>query len=253
MKATTVCASVLSTLILGGMVVSAAESPSTPNESLTTHGHVEVKTGNIKPDGGVIDPEEPGVTIPDTDLPNVTPNPNENMGPLEITHAPKLEFGVVETSNKDVRKYAEANNLADGKKRGAILQFGDLRTDASGYTVTATMTKQFTKDGNELKGATIAFTNPHATTKKDATGEKPTFANKFELVEGEAATVATADEGNPKEGKGMWVVEYGSSKNVGSEDTTEKSVQLTIPANTASSMASGNYVSDIEWAISAIP
>lgn len=252
MKATTVCASVLSTLILGGMVVSAAESPSTPNESLITHGHVEVKTGNIDPDGGLIDPEKPGETIPEGEIPDVKPNPNPNMGPLEITHAPELQFGEVETSNKDVTKYAEANEYGD-ETRGAILQFGDLRTEAYGYTVTATMTQQFIQDTNELKGATITFTNPHAATKEGATGVRPTIEDSFELVKGEAATVATADKANLKEGKGMWVVEYGSSTNVGEGDTTGESVQLTIPANTASSMAGGTYVSDIEWAITAAP
>ena len=253
MKATTVCASVLSTLILGGMVVSAAESPSTPNESLTTHGHVEVKTGNIDPEGGLIDPEKPDETIPEGEIPDVKPNPNPNMGPLEITHAPELQFGEVKTSNNDVTKHAEANEYGD-ETRGAILQFGDLRTEAYGYTVTATMTQQFIQDTNELKGATITFTNPHAATKEGATGARPTIEDSFELVKGEAATVATADKANLKEGKGMWVVEYGSSANVGEGgDTTGESVQLTIPANTASSMAGGTYVSDIEWSITAAP
>jgi hypothetical protein len=51
----------------------------------------------------------------------------------------------------------------------------------------------------------------------------------------------------------MWTVEYGSSTNVNATDTTANSVQLLIPANTASSMAGGDYVSDIEWSITAAP
>ncbi|MGL4390895.1 MAG: WxL domain-containing protein, partial [Carnobacterium maltaromaticum] len=66
------------------------------------------------------------------------------------------------------------------------------------------------------------------------------------------ALVATAGN-TDRDGKGMWTVEYGSSTNVSPEDTTGKSVQLLIPASTASSMAGGDYQADIEWSITAAP
>ncbi|NKC68419.1 WxL domain-containing protein [Vagococcus fluvialis] len=255
MKAKTLCAAVLSTLILGGTVASAAEAPTHP---MTTNGHVTVENGKVDPEPGVTDPEKPDEKLPD--LPDVKPNPTdpENMGPLEISHAPVLQFGTVQTDTKDVTKYAAANKFknaaGEDQTRGAILQFGDLRTDANGYTVNAKMTKQFTQTTGtgELTGSTITFTNPFSATADGSTGTTPGFETKVELAYNESALVATAENAD-KAGKGMWAVEYGSSKNVNAEDTTESSVELLIPANTASSMAGGAYVSDIEWSITAAP
>ena len=253
MKAKTLCAALLSTLILGGTVVSAAEATTNP---MTTNGHVTVENGKVDPKPGVVDPEKPDEKLPD--LPDVKPNPTdpENMGPLEISHAPVLQFGTVQTDTKNVTKYAAANTFttAEGEqKRGAILQFGDLRTDANGYTVNAKMTTQFTQGSNELTGSTITFTNPKQATETGSTGLTPNFETEVKLSYNDSALIATADGTVDKEGKGMWSVEYGSSTNVSAEDTTEKSVQLGIPAYTASSMAGGAYVADIEWSITAAP
>lgn len=252
MKAKTLCAAVLSTLILGGTVASAAET-----NPMTTQGHVTVEDGKVDPETGVTDPEKPDQKLPE--LPNVKPNPTdpENMGPLEISHAPELQFGTVKTAAKEVSAFAAANKFttADGEQsRGPILQFGDLRTDANGYTVHAKMTKQFTQTSGtgELTGSTITFTNPYFDTIKDSTGTEPVFETNVVLEFNESRLLATAKNAD-KVGKGMWTVEYGSSTNVKAEDTTEKSVQLLIPANTASSMAGGDYVADIEWSITAAP
>ena len=244
MKAKTLCAAVLSTFILGGVVASAA-----PGDPMTTQGHVTVEEGTIDPDTGVTDPEKPDEKLPE--LPDVKPNPNPEMGPLEISHAPELQFGTVKTSTGEVSTFAAPNTFttADGEqKRGAILQFGDLRTDSNGYTVSAKMTKQFTQGADELTGATITLTNPWSSTATGATGIKPAFEPEVLLEYDKSAIVATAENAE-KVGKGMWTVEYGSSTNVNTDDTTANSVQLVIPANTASSMAGGSYTSDIEWSI----
>lgn len=248
MKAKTLCAALLSTLILGGTVASAA-----PNDPMTTNGHVTIENGSIDPGDGVTDPEKPEEKLPE--LPDVKPNPNPDMGPLEISHAPELQFGTVKTATKEVSAFAAANKFtnADGDQaRGPLLQFGDLRTDANGYTVNAKMTKQFTQGTNELTGSTITFTNPYSATAAGSTGIAPTFESQVELTFNESALIGTATTAD-KSGKGMWTVEYGSSTNVNATDTTENSVQLLIPANTASSMAGGDYVSDIEWSITAAP
>jgi len=252
MKATTLCASVLSTLIIGGVTVSAAE---TVVSSMTTNGHVTVENGVIDKDGGVTDPEDPTEKLPLPELPNVKPNPNDTMGPLEITHAPAFKFGTVKTSNKDVEAFAENNTFTTEKgeqKRGAILQFGDLRTDINGYTVKAKMDKQFTQaqGENELKGATITLTNPLAATSDGSTGLSPDFEPSVKLGETSGSVILATADGTDKVGKGMWTVEYGSSTPT---DTTGTSVKLLIPANTASSMAGGEYIADIEWSISTEP
>lgn len=252
MKAKTLCAAVLSTLILGGTIASAA-----PGDPMTTNGNVNVENGKVDPDGGVTDPEKPDEKLPE--LPEIiVPNPNPDMGPLEISHAPALQFGTVKTSTKEVSAFAAATkfkNAADEEQsRGPILQFGDLRTDANGYTVNAKMTKQFTQTAGtgELTGSTITFTNPYSATAADSTGTTPGFESTVKLEFGQSALVATAGNAD-KAGKGMWTVEYGSSKNVNAEDTTANSVKLLIPAYTASSMAGGDYQADIEWSITAAP
>ncbi|MGL5685586.1 MAG: WxL domain-containing protein [Vagococcus fluvialis] len=251
MKAKTLCAAVLSTLILGGTVVSAA-----PGDPMTTNGNVNVENGKVDPKPGVTDPEKPDEKLPE--LPDVKPNPNPDMGPLEISHAPVLQFGKVQTDTKEVSAFAAANkfkNAADEEQsRGALLQFGDLRTDANGYTVNAKMTKQFTQTSGtgELTGSTITFTNPYSATAAGSTGTTPGFESTVNLEFDQSALVATAGNAD-KAGKGMWTVEYGSSTNVNAEDTTANSVKLLIPAYTASSMAGGDYQADIEWSITAAP
>ena len=110
MKAKTLCAAVLSTLILGGTVASAA-----PGDPMTTNGNVNVENGKVDPDGGVTDPEKPDEKLPE--LPEIiVPNPNPDMGPLEISHAPALQFGTVKTDTKEVSAFAAATkfkNAAD--------------------------------------------------------------------------------------------------------------------------------------------
>ena len=251
MKAKTLCAAVLSTLILGGTVASAA-----PGDPMTTNGNVHVEDGWVDPTPGVTDPEKPDEKLPE--LPDVKPNPNPDMGPLEISHAPVLQFGRVQTATTEVSAFAAANkfkNAADEEQsRGALLQFGDLRTNANGYTVNAKMTKQFTQTAGtaELTGSTITFTNPYSATAVGSTGTTPGFEATVKLEFDQSALVATAGNAD-KEGKGMWTVEYGSSTNVNAEDTTANSVKLLIPAYTASSMAGGDYQADIEWSITAAP
>lgn len=249
MKAKTLCAAALATLFLGGTAASAA-----PMDPMSTNGNVTVENGKVDPSTGVTDPEKPEEKLPD--LPGVIPNPNPDMGPLEISHAPQLDFGTVQTSTAAVQTTAAANTWTDANNvvhnRGAILQFGDLRTDANGYTVSAKLATQFTQGTNELTGSTITFTNPLAATAAGSTGTTPTIQPSVELSLGETLPMATAST-LEKNGKGMWAVEYGSSEEISATDTTATSVLLDIPANTASSMAGGAYTAVIEWSISNTP
>lgn len=250
MKAKSLCAAALATLFLGGTVVSAA-----PMDPMSTNGNVTVENGKIDTEDGVTDPENPDKKLPE--LPGIVPNPNPDMGPLEISDAPALEFGTVKTATKEVTATAAANEWTDpvdgAQKRGAVLQFGDLRTDANGYTVSAKLATQFTQGTNVLTGSTITFANPWSNTSTGSTGTAPTFKDTFTLSLGDIETVASAKDLD-KAGKGMWTVEYGSSDKVGDlADTTDKSVTLAIPANTASSMAGGDYTAVIEWSVSSTP
>ena len=254
MKRKILCSTLLATVAFSGTAVSVGAASGDP---MKTNGKVEVTDGVIDPGDGVTDPEKPEDKLPN--LPEIKPNPNPDMGPLEISHAPELDFGKVKTATKDVRAYAKANTFTDStgaeQTRGPILQFGDLRTAQDGYEVSAKMTKQFTQTTGtgELTGSTITLTNPYADTAANSTGTKPTFESTVTLEYNQSVKLASADKTKAKEGKGMWAVEYGSSKNVATDDTTANSVELLIPANTASSMAGGNYLADIEWSIKAAP
>lgn len=249
MKAKTLCATALATLFLAGGTIAYAA----PGDPMDTTGKVNVTDGKIETEDGVEDPEKDG-KLPD--IPDiVVPNPNPDMGPLEVAHAPALTFGNISTATKQVQSYAAATKFTDAdgdQTRGPIVHFGDLRTTANGYTVNAKLKTQFTQGTNVLNGSTISFANPYSKVEKGATGVMPEL-HSFTLSEGETETVATADKTVEKSGKGMWTVEYGSSTLVGAEDTTGESVQLTVPANTASSMAGGDYTAVIEWSILAAP
>lgn len=253
MKLKSLCAVALVATFVGGATVSAA-----PMDPHSTTGKVTVENGTIDPGDGVTDPEKPEEVLPD--LPEViVPNPNLEMGPLEISHAPALDFGKVKTATKEVKSFAAATTLADGGTRGSIIQFGDLRTDANGYTVSAELSTQFAQNGtNKLGGATITFANPYFANAAGATGDEPSLVQGFTLAEKDAefggAQVLASVKDVTNEGKGMWTVEYGSSELVSpGNDTTGKSVELAIPANTASSMAGGDYEAVITWTIDSTP
>lgn len=255
MKLRTLCAAALVATFVGGAAVSAA-----PLDPMDTTAKVTVENGKIDPGDGVTDPEIPDTKLPV--VPEIKPNPNPEMGALEISHAPNLDFGKIKTATKEVKSFAAATEFTDSasvkQRRGSIIQFGDLRTDANGYTVTAALTTQFTQGSNKLGGATITFANPYSATAAGATGAKPSNIAGFTLGEADSTyggaqhVVSAKDVVN--EGKGMWTVEYGSSELVSpGNDTTGKSVELAVPANTASSMAGGNYEAIITWTMSATP
>lgn len=267
-------ATLVAALVIG--VVSPVGVLAAPTE-LSSTGTVTVTEGTA---GGVdvptIDPENPDNNLP-APLPEVTnpdtgekiPSPGETTNPdtgsLVIEKTTDLLFGTISTSANEVKKYAMPVSFPDPvdaakiTTRGSYIQWADVR-DASkfGYTVTAELAQQFTGKTvtNKLTAATIDFSNGLLATASTNTNVKPgSTATAFQLTEsGGAVTAVTADQAK-SEGKGRYTMEFGQSAEsaVGTKGTDDKSVQLTVPASTATNMALDTYTAKITWKIVAAP
>ncbi|MGX7024910.1 WxL domain-containing protein [Vagococcus hydrophili] len=291
MKLSTKSAAALIALLaastVGGVYVSADEASEAAEaeaaKTIKSDGRVEI--GNAKDTGDdlkkTLDPETSGYLV----QPGKTNGldqmvVNTKKGPMKIERVPNFDFGKIEPQANDVFQYAKdydyKKNVAakdqpeDLKdvKRGAIIQFADVRNDQFGYTVKASMSEQFKNAENKmLAGSTILLN--HGIMKAEDTNENKvptTFkTGDLKLVEGTdglngaAVEVVTAAA---TEGKGRFVVEYGQSgtfdktdkfAGIGADekDSADKSVQLMIPNKTASNMAKGNYTAKITWTIGA--
>ncbi|MDA9472834.1 WxL domain-containing protein [Enterococcus sp. 5H] len=213
---------------------------------LDSTGTVIVTEGGGEEVPGVIDPENPEVPIDPVDPPVINPD----LGSLMIEAVTNLEFGEIQTSANEVKTYANPVALNNGEARGSIVQWRDIRSGGTfGYTITADLTQQFTgSSGNSLNGATIDYSNGFAVADASNTNTEPSLvAPAFQLSEsGGAQTVVTADRAL-EEGKGRFVMAFGDSR----ENTDANSVQLTVPAATASNMAVDTYTAKVTWKITA--
>lgn len=236
-------------------------------KSLGSTGTVEVQQGETG-GGKPTDPEDPNVELPE-EPEDVNTNPN--TGPISIEKTTNLNFGLVKTSANVVKQFASpvVYDLPVKDKpgetvkanRGHFVQWADVRAGGVyGYTVTAELAQPFTgKDvENVLKSAQINFSNGLMNTQADNDNTHPTTpGGAFTIAEGagagkNAVTVVTADKAK-KEGKGRYTMSFGKSNVDPEKDTTGKSVQLEIPAKTASSMAIDTYTAKITWKIVVAP
>lgn len=251
MKVKSLCATAL--IVIGGTVLAATPSFATSTE-LTSKGSVEVKEGQAGGDSqGTIDPENPANKLPEPDEGSPAENTNPDTGSLVIEKTTDLSFGQIATTAGTVNKYAAPMSFGETGKRGAYVQWADIRSGGTyGYTITAELTKQFTSGTNVLTGSTITFTNPLQEAEGGNENIAPSTVNGNVVLSKEsgAVTVINANKTN-KEGKGRYIVEFGQS-NV-SPSTVDKSVQLTVPATTASNMATGSYEATVTWKIAAVP
>lgn len=261
MKVKTLCASAL-LAVLGvstiGTTVFAADG-SEAAKQLTGTGTVKVEEGTTDPTvDPVPNPTDPTKPLdPDKEKPTPSDSTNDNKGPLSITRVTNLDFGTVKTSSKDVTEYAKGVTWAPkdgtteaGSKLGNYVVFSDIRSDASGYTVKAALTQQFTgKDsGSTLDNSTITFTNGKIFGTSSESNGAPTAESSFTIADSNAVLVATA---GADQGKGTYMVEYGHKDAEAGTDTTDESVQLKIPGATASKMTKDTYTAVITWTIEA--
>lgn len=234
-------------VVIGAPSVSHAESVS----SQTSTGTLNVEQGTLDPGtGGVVDPENPGGDpLPTNPEGPIVPNPD--AGSKGIMGVSNLDFGTIKVGTKTA---SAAAITVDGKERGNIVSFGDVTGAYTGYTITGTLTQQFTNATTKtvLDGSTIAFTNPILETSGVGTIAAAPATNTLEL--NKTQTFVTANTG---EGSGKWSLEFGQSAEYNSKQstdapsTTANSVNLAIPANVANSMTTGTYTAIVTWSMDA--
>lgn len=243
-----------------------AENPSNGDaKQLTGKGYIEYEenTDTNEPK----DPEKP--TDPVVDPPGVV---NPDGGPISIDFVGTLNFKGDGTNGKakiktDAGTYFAAEADAkdkDGKaiKRGNWIQVTDKRSvdkdGPKGWSVSAELTQQFQTANaeNTLNGATIDYTNPVVTTANNVTGIVPGVTantNQLEYKAGGGASkeMVTAEKGS---GFGTYFVQYGREEGFGGltadNKTSDKSVKLSVPANTP--LAAKKYDANITWTIKEI-
>lgn len=255
MKTRSLCATAL--VAIFGVSTLAAPVFAAPTE-LNSTGKVTVEEGTAGgQDQGTVDPENPDKTLPNPDPTSPGENTNTDTGSLVIEKTTDLDFGTIKTSANDIKSYAKPMTFEEGAKtRGAYVQWADVRAGGTyGYEITAQLTKQFTDSTNQnvLAGATIDFANGLAVAQKDNTNLIPSnVLTAFSLSEdaNDAKSIVTASKDN-KEGKGRYIMEFGQSNSETPTDTN--SIQLTVPAATASNMAATDYTATVTWKITAAP
>ncbi|OTN88810.1 hypothetical protein A5819_001302 [Enterococcus sp. 7E2_DIV0204] len=261
MKARSICAMTLATILGGAILGSTNVAYAAPTE-LNSTGKVIVEEGKSGGDDQkTIDPEKPDNELPLPDPTSPDENTNPDTGSLVIEKTTNLDFGTIKTSANDVTSLAKPMSFESGAKtRGAYVQWSDVRAGGTyGYTITAQMTSQFkdTTGTNVLTGSTIDFTNGIIETSSSNTNTAPSSVQTgFQLTEAanDAKTIVTASK-DKKEGKGRYIMEFGQSKDstLGVAGTDANSVKLTVPATTASNMAATNYTATVTWKITAAP
>lgn len=262
MKTKSLCAVALATLFLGGNIVNAVAGDSTGNLNLNSKGTVNVIEGDTEgpgDQGKVVDPEEEGYLEPEDENDLIV---NPNPGNIKLEAVTPLKFGDIKNSTAKIEAFAEAidwNKAGTKVKRGAMVEFADVRTEAYGYTVTATLSEQFTNGTTTLTGSTIDFSNG-VIRPEDGNTNVPAEITQaaFQLELGTKQTVATADEAK-QAGRGRYVLEFGQSADYdankpgaapgGVKDTADKSVKLTVPQSVSSNMTKGTYSAKVLWAI----
>lgn len=283
MKFRSLCASALVGVMALSLVGGVASDAAVKSAGSVTVGD----GGEINPDTDTRDPEDIKTPIvdPSTDptKPEITPgtsgsaiivavsnmyfaNINAGIGDqVSYARPVKLKEGVLNAAGNKLEEKPGATEL----ERGAYAQFGDIRTDKDGYTITAEFTKQFTKStGEELAGTVLDYAHGivngdddslSGTTNAEKAAHYPTLkGTSMKLsVGGGAETIVTA---TGKQGKGLWAVEFGQSNDfagnvvhTGTKGTAGQGVKLTVPAATSSNMVKGDYAAEVTWSLVVAP
>lgn len=233
-----------------------AESPAGQDLPKQLTGNADITYTEDTTTNPPVDPEIP------TD-PVTPPGPvNPEGGPISVDFVSDLHFGTqsIQTA-KGVYNAAEAktkNSKDEEIKRGNWVQVTDKRSigkdGPAGWTLKAQLTQQFKNaDNNELKGATLTYTNPVVTSKTDQSGTIAgiTPVGNVELsydAQGTSSPMATAEKGS---GFGTYFIQYGREAGFGGvteeNKTSGESIKLTVPEYTP--LAASQYNAKITWTI----
>lgn len=217
----------ISSMILGGVVASAAPGPIPANYN--SEGHV-----NFVPDDSVVPPVGPPVG----------PWEPGTNGPLSIDYASTLEFGENKITSADQVYNATPQDMEDGSTRPNWVQVTDVRGGEQGWGLQVKQNAQFeSATGKTLNGAVIKFMNGNVDNQYSESAAPTTFTEGFELSPGgELQDVISAKAG---EGAGTWVYQFG-------DDTTKgESITLSVPGKTTKYNEA--YSTQLTWTLTDIP
>lgn len=136
----------ITTLAVGGILLSAGALNAAANNDTTTNGSVQFDTQNETSTGIVTKPETEGEIIePETG--------GQTKGALRLTHVPDFDFGVVNIASENVlanailEKYKNAGQ-ADLHDISHFIQIEDVRGIKSGWKVSLSASKFLPSDVN---------------------------------------------------------------------------------------------------------
>lgn len=241
-KFITTGAVLISAVILGGSIASAAPGDITQNyksDTIVKFASSEDITNPVDPTnpGEVIEPVDP--TDPDKEIEPGT------AGPLSLDYASAFYFGENKITSKDEVYYAVAQKLKDGSDRPNYVQVTDNRGTEAGWSLQVKQDGQFMSESNrELVGAMISFTNGQLDT--ISTSATPSFTKpSFDLTvagTGVAENIVSAKDG---EGAGTFVYRFGT------DATKANSVSLSVPGTTTK--LAETYATTLTWTLTDVP
>ncbi|MCA5013520.1 MULTISPECIES: WxL domain-containing protein [unclassified Enterococcus] len=203
----------------------------------------------------------PVVTPPGSEGPEITePDVNPTTGPLMIIAATPIDFGVQETTIAAKNYFAtDFQTSIKGSPEEKIttenfLKFRDLRaTDDHRYKLYAQMTKQFTQNTSQLKGAALSYSNLRLLTtaanmENMPAEEEMMLASTLDLVPGIDGVSAGEKElvfenESAEKGFGTYDITFGEY-----EKNSSQSIKLAVPGNLP--IIKGQYVAEITWTMS---
>ncbi|MGX6962084.1 WxL domain-containing protein [Vagococcus xieshaowenii] len=231
----------LSTMVLGGVVVNAAGT-GTDIDPATGTATINFTKNEQVP--GPVNPTDPSQPI-DPDDPNKPSEPGEEpggnngqtgaKGPLSLDVYPKIfDFGSHEVDMKG----GTYNSTLTGNH---YLQVTDNRDDADGWSVKVSRTEFVMNDGtNQLAGSTLTLPTGEA---RNALNETPTVIDTDLIIGGETSIPVGADNAKTIFGSPA-VTGTGKSTSTYVWDASQET--LTVPKNVAKS---GTYTSTINWTL----
>lgn len=221
----------LSTSILGGLLVNADEQ----GDGASSTAKITFTGGNSDPNGPV-DPDQPDHHVDPSD--DVDPDDPDNHGtgdngPLSIDYVSNITFGT--------KEIATGSQVYHAVNATPHVQITDKRGVEGGWTLTAAASKFTASDQSELKGAVLSFKNGDARTSSDNISAKPEVNNAIVFDNAEAKPVMTATS---LAGQGTWVDVFEG------DEGNNANVQLAVPAGSAQAK---EYTATITWTLTAGP
>lgn len=227
-------------LSVGLSTTSAFADASAAPESTTSKADVSF-TPNSGPTDP-LDPNDPNNPF-DPEHPTDPADPDNpgtgNSGPLSLDRIANIQFSEHEV-NGDETTFNAIN-------KDPYLQVSDTRAEATGWILTAKMTKPFTgaKDQSVLEGTSMDWTNGTVKTTDGNKNVAPVGSNLSLDADGTEATLMKAD---PETGQGTWLdVFAGGSEDMKTENTN---VSLKVPGGQATAQA---YQAEITWTLADTP